>query len=93
MEKHYRIEEIAELIGFSRWTVTRMFENEPGIFVRRVNTGKRSYRLITVPDSVVQRVLDRDRLREANPGQRFIKVKFEKLKKSKLKLEPLSKCL
>lgn len=50
--------EIAELTGFSRQTVTRIFEDEPGVLVfeRPETLHKRKHRTITVPRPVYERV-------------------------------------
>jgi len=55
------IPDIAELTGFSRQTVTRIFENEPGVLVfeRPEAMHKRKHRTITVPRAVYERVLAR----------------------------------
>jgi predicted DNA-binding transcriptional regulator AlpA len=55
------VAEVAELTGYSRQTVTRMFEDEPGVLViRRPETrNKRSYRSIRIPRSVYERVVRR----------------------------------
>jgi hypothetical protein len=49
----------APLKGFSRPTVTRLFENEPGVIVikRPEKLHKRSYRSIRIPHAVYERVL------------------------------------
>jgi len=55
------VAEVAELTGFSRQTVTRMFEDEAGVLViNRVETmHKRSYRSIRIPRTVYERVIRR----------------------------------
>lgn len=55
----YTINEIAQMTGFSRQTVTRMFENEPGVIIlnRPEKMHKRRYRTIRVPAAVFERVL------------------------------------
>ena len=49
------------MTGFSRDTITRMFEREPGtIIVPRPSTNrKRRYRSIRIPRTVYERVLRR----------------------------------
>lgn len=55
----YKLDEIARLTGFSRRTVARMFENQPGVIVleRPVKMNKRRYRNVRVPRAVYERVL------------------------------------
>ena len=47
----YTLEEVAQMMGFSRRTVSRIFENEPGLIVleRAEEMNKRRYRSIRVP--------------------------------------------
>ena len=53
------VAEVAELSGYSRQTITRMFANERG--VRTINRPetmhKRSYRSIRIPRDVYERVI------------------------------------
>lgn len=55
------VAEVAELTGFSRQTVTRMFEDEAGVLVisRPETMHKRSYRSIRIPEAVYERVVRR----------------------------------
>jgi hypothetical protein len=57
----FTVAEVAELTGFSRQTVTRMFEDEPGVLVicRPETMHKRSYRSIRIPRTVYERVVRR----------------------------------
>jgi hypothetical protein len=62
MREHppYTVAEVAHLTGYSVQTVTRIFENEPGVFVleRTKKNGKRkSYRSIRIPRPVYERVI------------------------------------
>ncbi len=61
----YSVAEVAELTGFSRGTITRMFEREPGVLIlkRPEKMHKRSYRTIRIPRAVYERVLNRLRVR------------------------------
>jgi hypothetical protein len=62
MEKQvYTIEEVAAMTGFSRRTVSRMFEREPGVIVleRPETMRKRRYRSIRIPKAVYERLLRR----------------------------------
>jgi predicted transcriptional regulator len=61
----YTIAEVAELTGFSRQTVTRLFEDEPGVLkIERPETmHKRPYRSIRIPCGVYARVVERLRVR------------------------------
>jgi predicted transcriptional regulator len=58
LEKHYTVEEIAEAWSVSPATVRRIFRDEPGVVVLAVETkpGRRPYRTLRVPHSVLQRV-------------------------------------
>jgi hypothetical protein len=61
----YTIAEVAELSGFSRRTVTRLFEPEPGVLVlgRPEKMHKRRYRSIRIPRGVYERVVGRLRIK------------------------------
>ena len=59
LERHYSIQEIAEIWGLSPDCVRKIFANEPGVLVidnglgRR---GKRGYTTLRIPESVMMRV-------------------------------------
>ena len=57
-EKHYSIEEIAMVWNLSVDSVRRLFEREPGVLVvgGAQKRGKRRYRTLRIPESVVERV-------------------------------------
>lgn len=57
----YTVDEVAALMGFSRSTVTRMFEHERGVLMlgRPESLHKRRYRSIRIPRTVLERVMDR----------------------------------
>ena len=61
-ERHYTVKELAETWGLSKDTITRMFENESGVFDAsrnphgRKDGRKRRHRKLMVPESVVIRV-------------------------------------
>jgi hypothetical protein len=57
----FTVAEVAALTGFSRQTVTRMFENESGVIIlkRPKRPHKRPYRSIRVPRAVYERVIAR----------------------------------
>ncbi len=61
IETPYSVAEVARLTGFSRQTVTRLFENEPGTLVleRPEKMHKGSYRTIKIPRQVYERVVRR----------------------------------
>ena len=50
--------EVAALTGFSRQTISRLFENEPGVIIvsRPEKMYKRRYRSIRIPRAVYERV-------------------------------------
>jgi AraC-like DNA-binding protein len=53
------VAEVAALTGFSRQTVTRLFQNETGVLVikRSETMHKRGYRSIRIPRPVYERVI------------------------------------
>jgi predicted DNA-binding transcriptional regulator AlpA len=53
------VAEVAKLTGFSRTTVTRMFQNEKGVLIlkRPEEMHKRVYRSIRIPRPVFERVV------------------------------------
>ena len=55
----YTVGEVADLTGFSRQTVTRLFEKEEGVLVieRPETMHKRGYRNIRIPRHVYERVI------------------------------------
>ena len=56
-EKTWRENELVKLLGLSRRTVRRIFENLPGVELigdRRGSSRKRRYTIMLVPDSVLQ---------------------------------------
>lgn len=57
----YTVAEVAALSGFSRQTVTRLFEKEHGVLVlsRPESLHKRGYRSIRIPRAVYERVSQR----------------------------------
>jgi hypothetical protein len=54
----YSVAEVAFLLGYSRWTIIRLFENEPGVLIRRhpEKMHKRGRRAIRIPRAVYLRV-------------------------------------
>ena len=60
-EKHYTVQEIAELWAVSTDTVRRIFAHEPGVMRigKPLTTRRRQYITIRVPASVFRRVHDR----------------------------------
>jgi hypothetical protein len=54
----YSVAEMCVLLGCSRWTVIRIFENEPGVLIllRPETMHKRRRRMIRIPRSVYLRV-------------------------------------
>ncbi len=57
----YTVAEVAALTGYSRQTVTRLFEREPGVLVLERPEGmhKRRYRSIRIPERVYARVVEK----------------------------------
>lgn len=62
LEPHYTVAQIAEAWGLGRDVVRRVFEKEPGVLLLeadRPRFGKRRYRTLRIPASVVERVHQR----------------------------------
>jgi transcriptional regulator GlxA family with amidase domain len=57
----YTTTEVAELMGFSRRTIVRLFEHEKGVLIleRKARTNKRRYRSMRIPRTVLERVQQR----------------------------------
>ena len=58
VERHYPPSEVAELWQFNVETIRRLFQDEPGVRVLQspVKKGKRPYKTIRIPQSVLERV-------------------------------------
>ena len=59
------VAEVAALTGFSRQTITRMFQAEPGVLVTKRASGnhKQRYRSIRIPRAVCERVINTYRMK------------------------------
>jgi hypothetical protein len=56
-DRHFTLEEIATNWHVSVDTIRRLFQDEPGVVVLvRARPGRRTYRTIRIPESVVLRV-------------------------------------
>jgi hypothetical protein len=57
-ERHYAPSEVAELWHLNVETIRRMFQDEPGVVVIQgpPKKGKRPYKTIRIPQSVLERV-------------------------------------
>lgn len=57
-ERHYSVQEVAEMWDLSPDAVRRIFSREPGVLVLESQTapGKRRYRVLRIPESVAERV-------------------------------------
>ena len=58
-EKHYRVKDLAELWGFSKNTIRKLFVNEPGVICLGKSSDKREYCSLSIPESVALRVHER----------------------------------
>ena len=60
-ERHYSVDEVAEMWGLSPDPVRKLFEHEPGVLVlgNHASRGKRRYTTLRIPESVVERVYRR----------------------------------
>ena len=58
---YYTVDEIAAMWKVSRDSVRRLFKNEPGVLSisPRQHKGKRSYRTLRIPQSVLERIHQR----------------------------------
>jgi|YelNatPaOPRAMG01_1025707.scaffolds.fasta_scaffold37970_3 hypothetical protein len=72
MEAFYTPKEIAERLKLSTDKVIRLFEKEPGVTVieNRAMLGKRRYRTLRIPESVLERVLRRLSNPDLTPARR-----------------------
>ena len=57
-ERHYAPSEVADLWHFNVETIRQLFRDEPGVVVLQapVKKGKRPYKTIRIPHSVLERV-------------------------------------
>ena len=57
-ERHYAAAQVAELWQFNVETIRRLFQDEPGVVVLQapVRKGRRPYKTIRIPQSVLERV-------------------------------------
>jgi hypothetical protein len=57
-ERHYTPSEVAELWQFNVETIRQLFQDEPGVVVLQapVKKGRRPYKTIRIPQSVLERV-------------------------------------
>ncbi len=56
LERHFAPDQIGEMWGLSADSIRRIFEREPGVLVLDLSKGRRNYRTLRVPESVMQRV-------------------------------------
>lgn len=58
VERHFTAGEVAELWHLNVETVRRLFEHEPSVIVLQapIGNGKRTYRTLRIPQSVLDRV-------------------------------------
>lgn len=59
VERHFTAQQLGELWGVSEDTIRRMFLNEPGVVflgTSLTTRGRRRYRVLRIPQSVVERV-------------------------------------
>jgi hypothetical protein len=57
-ERHYTPSDVADLWRFNPETIRRLFQDEPGVMVLHApaRKGKRPYKTIRIPQSVLERV-------------------------------------
>jgi hypothetical protein len=58
MEPHHTVAQVAQRWNVSADTIRSIFEREPGVLViaNQTSRGKRRYRTLLIPESVLQRV-------------------------------------
>jgi hypothetical protein len=58
VERHYAPSEVADLWKFNVETIRRLFQDEPGVMMLQapVKKGRRPYKTIRIPQSVLERV-------------------------------------
>lgn len=56
IEKHYRVKELVELLGYSSSTIINLFSKEPGVLRLTTPSDRRTYTTMSIPESVVERV-------------------------------------
>jgi hypothetical protein len=58
VERHYAPSEVAELWQFNVETIRRLFQDEPGVVLLQapIKKGRRPYKTIRIPESVLDRV-------------------------------------
>jgi hypothetical protein len=58
VERHYAPSEVAQIWQFDVETIRRLFQDEPGVVVLQalIKKGKRPYKTIRIPQSVLERV-------------------------------------
>ncbi len=58
--RHYTVREIAKIWNLYADTIVKIFENEPGVIViserRKPSISRRQYRMLRIPEFVVERV-------------------------------------
>jgi len=61
LEKHFTVQQVVELWGWSDDTVRRAFRNEPGVIAitHPERRSKRPYSKLSIPESVLVRVHER----------------------------------
>jgi hypothetical protein len=56
-ERHFSVEELAEVWGMSEDFVRRLFVREPGVVIfHNARPGRRVYRTLRIPESIAERV-------------------------------------
>jgi hypothetical protein len=65
-QRHYAVEQVADMWNISRDTIRRLFAAEPGVLkiVRPGNRYKRTYSTLRIPESVLNRVYRRIAVRQ-----------------------------
>jgi hypothetical protein len=66
LDRPYTVRDLMALHGLSHHTITKLYENEPGILVYQSQPkqrGQRPYRIIRVPRHVYERVKHRMEVR------------------------------
>lgn len=58
MEQHYSVRELADKWGFSLGFIRTKFQDKPGVIQIPNRSGKRSYHVMRIPESVARKVYE-----------------------------------
>jgi hypothetical protein len=88
-QKHFRVNDLAALWGYSPNTIISQFANEPGVLRLTNESDKRKLTVLSIPDSVAQRV--HERLSMVLPATRIIRLKDRQRPTKIIRLKDLNR--